>query len=350
LDLPVLLRHLVEAGRELIGARYAALGVLDPQRTYLAEFLTAGIDDAGRAAIGELPKGHGLLGVLIHRPQPLRLPDLTEHPDRFGFPPNHPPMSSFLGVPLYVHGEVFGNLYFTEKLDSEVFTDIDEELAVALAGAAAISIENARLHTRTQELTLLTERERFGRDLHDTVIQRVFATGLAMHTTARMVTDPEVQSRIVGHIDELDQIVRELRTAIFQLEVRRASGGGVREQILSVVADSARSIGFDPVVHFDGPIDAVTTDDAGTNLVAVLREALSNVARHAHATNVDVSVSATTRAVVLEVRDNGVGLADGRRTGDGLGNIADRAQQLGGSSLIGPAPDRGTLLRWSVPL
>jgi hypothetical protein len=146
-------------------------------------------------------------------------------------------MSSFLGVPLYVHGEVFGNLYFTEKLDSEVFTDIDEELAVALAGAAAISIENARLHTRTQELTLLTERERFGRDLHDTVIQRVFATGLAMHTTARMVTDPEVQSRIVGHIDELDQIVRELRTAIFQLEVRRASGGGVREQILSVVAD-----------------------------------------------------------------------------------------------------------------
>jgi signal transduction histidine kinase len=350
LELGLLLRHIVESGRDLVGARYAALGVLDPSRTSLQEFLTIGMDEAERTLIGELPKGHGILGLLIRDPQPLRLPDLTEHAERYGFPPNHPPMRSFLGVPLYVHGEVFGNLYFTEKVEGEVFTDIDEELAVALAAAAAIALENARLHQRTQELTLLAERERFGRDLHDTVIQRIFATGLALHTTARMVTDPAVQVRIVAHIEELDEVVRQLRTAIFQLDVRAVAHDSLRQRILATCSDAGRSLGFDPVVRLDGPIDTVTTEEITISLTAVIHEALANVARHAHAERVDISVTAGGGTIAAEIVDDGVGISDHHRAGDGLVNIRERARSLGGAATISPAPGGGTRVCWSVPV
>ena len=137
-----------------------------------------------------MPQGHGILGLLIVDPKPLRLPDLNEHPDRFGFPEHHPPMTSFLGVPIAVRGRVFGNLYLCDKVGSEVFTDVDEELAVGLASAAGIAIENARLHARVAEFATLEDRERIARDLHDTVIQRLFAVGLGLQATMRMVSDP----------------------------------------------------------------------------------------------------------------------------------------------------------------
>lgn len=350
LDLHVVLRRIVDAGQELVGARYAALGVLDPTGTHLAEFITAGMDDNEMAAIGELPKGHGILGVLITSPKPLRLPDLNEHADRFGFPSNHPPMSSFLGVPLYVHGEVFGNLYFTEKLDAEVFTDIDEELAVGLAAAAALVIQNARLHERTQELSLLADRERLGRDLHDTVIQQVIATGLTLHTTALMCHEPEVQARIVTHIDELDQVVTQLRSAIFQLHVRHTAVDSAREAILRVTAEVARALGFDPEVRMSGPIDSVVSSDVATHLAAVIRESLSNVARHASATRVDVIVDASTSALTLQISDDGIGLPPDYTPGDGLDNIRERADGLGGHATIAAGAERGTVVSWSVPL
>jgi GAF domain-containing protein len=148
LDLPTMLRTITESARDLADAEYAALGVLDEGRTRLEQFITTGIDEEIRAQIGELPKGHGLLGVLIADPRPIRLPDIREHPDSFGFPPNHPPMTTFLGVPIRVRGEVFGNLYLTEKRRGDVFTDVDEELVVGLASAAGIAIQNARLHER----------------------------------------------------------------------------------------------------------------------------------------------------------------------------------------------------------
>ena len=146
LDLPTMLRRITELAADLVDARYAALGVLDEDKNQLSEFITVGIDDETHARIGELPKGHGILGLLILDAEPLRLPDLNEHPDSFGFPPHHPPMRSFLGVPIRVRDEVFGNLYLTEKTTAEVFTDIDEELVVGLAAAAGVAIENARLH------------------------------------------------------------------------------------------------------------------------------------------------------------------------------------------------------------
>src|SRR5690606_27063549 len=155
---------------ELVGATYGALGVLNEDGTRLSDFLTVGIDEQGRRSIGRLPDGHGILGLLIVDPKPLLLPDLTKHPDSFGFPPNHPVMRSFLGVPVMVRGAVFGNLYLCDKIGGGPFDAADEELATGLAAAAGIAIENARLHARAAEFATVEDRERIARDLHDTVI------------------------------------------------------------------------------------------------------------------------------------------------------------------------------------
>jgi len=173
------LQQIVDSAREVVGARYAALGVLAPDRATLSQFVTSGLTQAERERIGDLPRGRGLLGLVIREPQPIRSADINRHPQRYGFPPHHPPMRSFLGVPILVRQEVFGNLYLTDKQSAEVFSDVDEELTIALAGAAAVAIENARLHARVGELVLLEDRERIAKDLHDTVIQRLFATGLS---------------------------------------------------------------------------------------------------------------------------------------------------------------------------
>ena len=185
LDLPAMLRRIVQAGVELADASYGALGVLDESKTRLAQFITVGLDDETYRAIGDLPEGHGILGLLIVDAKPLRLPDLTEHPDSYGFPPHHPPMRSFLGVPIRVRDEVFGNLYLTDKASAEVFTDVDEELVVGLAAAAGVAIENARLAAKVHELAVVADRDRIARDLHDTVIQRLFATGMSLQSTTR---------------------------------------------------------------------------------------------------------------------------------------------------------------------
>jgi signal transduction histidine kinase len=351
LSLPDVLRRIAESARELVDAKYCALGVLDPTRTYLTEFITVGIDDEGRDAIGELPKGHGILGLLILQPAPLRLPDLTDHEDSFGFPPNHPPMTTFLGVPLFVRGEVFGNLYLTDKAGGDPFTDIDEELAVALASAAAIAIDNARLHEAAAELTLLEDRERIARDLHDTVIQRLFATGLALQGATRLAHEPELESRLQQAIDDLDTTVRQVRSAIFELDTRRIPGRSLRREILDLVAESARAIGFEPTVRFDGPIDAAVSDEAAEHLLATLRELLSNVARHAQATAVSVEVIAGG-VLTLKVTDDGRGGAGGPSgPGNGIRNLVQRAEALGGSFSLSPGSGgKGTLAAWTVPV
>ena len=187
LDLLTVLQHIVDAATSLADARYGALGVLDPTRTFLTDFLTVGLDEETRADIGELPKGHGILGLLIADPRPLRLPDLRAHPDSFGFPPGHPPMRSFLGVTVTVRGAVFGNLYLTDKRSQEAFSQADEELLVGFATAAGIAIDNARLHASLSELALLQDRERIAMDLHDTVIQQLFAVGLSLQAMLRRV-------------------------------------------------------------------------------------------------------------------------------------------------------------------
>jgi len=351
LDLAAMLQRVVEAAAELVDARYAALGVLDEEGTRLAQFLTVGLDEDARRAIGRLPEGHGILGLLILEPTPIRLPDLREHPDSFGFPPGHPPMQSFLGVPIRVRGEVFGNLYLTDKRSAEVFSDIDEELVVGLAGAAGIAIDNARLHDRLRDVALLEDRERIARDLHDTVIQRLFATGLSLQGAARLSERPEVTDRIFGAIDDLDVTVRHVRSAIFGLEARRSAAEGLRSQVLRVTAEAATGLGFEPRVLFDGPVDAAVPEEVAIELLATLREALANVARHASAGRVDVEVRAGEGAATLVITDDGVGLPP-QRTGGGHGvaNMARRAERWGGALQLAGGPAGGLVLTWRVPL
>jgi signal transduction histidine kinase len=350
LDLPSVLRHIVESAAALVDARYGALGVLDETGTSLAEFITVGIDEPTRRRIGPLPKGHGILGLLIREPKPIRLPDLAEHPDSYGFPPEHPPMKSFLGVPVRVRDQVFGNLYLTDKTTAEVFTDIDEELVVGLAAAAGVAIENARLHLRVRELALLEDRERIARDLHDTVIQRLFATGLRLQGAARLAERPEVSERILASVDDLDLTVKHIRTAIFGLEAsRRASNAGLRSRVLALASEAAGALGYEPHILFDGSLDTVAEDRA-VELLAVLREALTNVARHAGARRVDVEVVADGD-LMLRVLDDGKGLVPERRPGaKGLANMEARAARLGGSVLVKSRPEGGTVVEWRVPL
>lgn len=351
LDLSTVLQRIIESATELVDARYGALGVLDATGTYLTEFITVGVDDETRRSIGDLPHGHGILGVLIVDPKPIRLPDLHEHPDSYGFPPNHPPMQSFLGVPIRVRDEVFGNLYLTDKTSAEVFSDIDEELVVGLAGAAGIAIENARLHEQLSEVALLEDRERIARDLHDTVIQQLFATGLSLQGAAKLAQRPEVAERIESAIERLDVTVKHIRSAIFGLEGSRGDRGGLRDRVLSLVDEATGPLGFKPRIVFEGPVDAAVTPKVADELLATLREALTNVAKHARAEHVDVSL-AVDGELVLIVADDGVGIkeeaADGE--GHGLRNMARRAEQLGGSMRIGTGGDRGTTLEWRAPL
>ena len=350
LDLHSVLHTIIETAAEVVDAQYGALGMLDETGTRLSAFITVGIDDAGREAIGQLPEGHGILGLLIVDPKPLRLPDLSEHPDRFGFPPNHPPMTSFLGVPIAVRGKVFGNLYLCDKVGGDVFTDVDEELAVGLASAAGIAIENARLHARVAEFATVEDRERIARDLHDTVIQRLFAIGLGLHGTLRLVTDPAIKARLITAVDDLDTTVRDVRAAIFELHTARLPGRSIRQELIHLCSESARGLGFEPVIRFDGPIDTAVDDSLADELFAVLREALANIAKHARANSAEVSVAARDSVLSAQVTDNGVGYTPGVGPGRGVENLRTRATRLAGDFEITPLAAGGTLLIWRVPL
>lgn len=351
LDLPAMLRRIVQSAADLVDARYAALGVLDDTQTRLSQFITVGIDDEGRRKIGNLPEGHGILGLLIVDAKPLRLPDLHLHPDSHGFPPHHPPMRSFLGVPIRIRDQVFGNLYLTDKRSADEFGEGDEQLVVGLATAAGVAIENARLHAKIHELALVEDRERIARDLHDTVIQRLFATGMSLQGCIRLVQNDPVAAaaRIEGAVDDLDLTVKHIRTAIFGLEQSRPAVDGARSRILSLVREAAGPLGFEPRVMLDGPVDTGMEDAVAAELLMTLREGLSNVARHAKASRVDVEVIVVDD-ILLRIADDGIGPPDDDAPrGKGLANMGSRAARLGGSFELRAGDVGGTVLDWRVP-
>lgn len=351
LDLDGVLREVVRSAVELVGARYGALGVLDPERTHLSDFVTVGIDAETAAAIGGRPKGHGILGLLIEDPVPLRLPDLNRHPEGFGFPPGHPPMTSFLGVPVFVGAAAYGNLYLTDKVGGGSFTEVDEELVVSLAAAAGTAIEKARLHRRLRALDRVEDRERIARDLHDTVIQRLFATGLSLQGAARLAAPlPEVEQRIHQAVDELDGVVRQIRSTIFELHAAASATGGVRRRLLRVGDDLVGALGFSPSFRFDGPVDTRVPDDLVEDLAAVVGEALANVARHAGARGAEVIVGVGGDRVVVTIADDGAGPGPARPEGHGLANLANRAEARGGEVELAAGPGGGTVLRWTATL
>jgi two-component system, NarL family, sensor histidine kinase DevS len=352
LDLAATLQRIVDAARELVDARYCALGVVDQSGAALAEFIVSGIDAATYRAIGELPKGHGILGLLITDPRPLRLPDLTEHPASFGFPANHPPMRSFLGVPILVRGQVFGNLYLTDKESGEVFTDVDEELTIALAAAAGAAIDNARLHARVQELAVLEDRDRIAMDLHDTVIQQLFAIGLSLQGTARTIREPEAALRLQSAVDDLDLTIKQIRSTIFALGAGvRSPTTGVRDDVLAVISEVSRWLDSEPQVHLDGPLATALSDEQASEMLAALREMLTNVSRHAGAKAVHVTVIATDDDVTLTVEDDGIGppTAGTATGGRGLVNLTTRARRLGGTFELRPRDHIGSVAEWRIP-
>jgi len=352
LSLPSVLRHIVESASTLLDARYGALGVLDTAGKGLSEFVYVGMSPEQVAGIGRLPEGHGILGLLILDPEPLRLDVLGAHPDSFGFPDNHPPMGSFLGVPIRVRGQVFGNLYLTDKRGAAQFSEEDEILAVALAGAAGIAIENSRLAARVRALSLVEDRERIAADLHDTVIQRLFATGLGLQATVRTIDNPAAAIRLQEAVDDLDETIRQIRSTIFALQSPRVAGRGLRDEIVTLATEAAAILGFEPRVRADGLIDERVSDATGVQLLAVLREALSNVVRHAGASRTSVAVEVTDTDVLVTVVDDGVGAGAGERLGgQGLASLHHRAEALGGTLDVRAGADgAGTTLRWQVPL
>ena len=511
LDLRSTLQRIVEAACGLVGARYGALGVIGPDRQ-LADFITHGVDPETHARIGDLPHGRGVLGLLITDPHPVRMPDITKHPRSYGFPANHPPMHSFLGVPVRTRDQIFGNLYLAEKQDAAEFTEDDEEIVVALAAAAGVAINNARLfelaqrrerwlaataeitgvllgkvrrtealrliarrareiagaelvlvllydddsslftvevvdgpdtdsaglvgavlpaedtgfleavrrqhvvvddlrataewpvavpnqpamvaplggsellhgvlivtqsagydghdgddaallstfagqaalaleRARAQEerelLAVLEDRERIARDLHDVVIQRLFATGMQLQGALVPATRPDAAKRINAAVDDLDATIRDIRRSIFEL--RSPVGTSLRTELRDTVEAAADTLGFRPTLEVTGPVDSAVPDDIGPEVLAVVREALSNVARHAEAGSVRVSVRAADGHVTVSVEDDGIG-CDPRRARGGLVNLSERANDLGGDFDVSPGTAGGTLLQWRVPL
>lgn len=516
LDLDQTLRQIVRAATELADARYGALGVLGAGGM-LTEFIYEGIDDATRELIGPLPTGHGVLGVVIDEAKPLRLADIASHPASIGFPPNHPPMRSFLGVPVEIRGEIFGRLYLTEKNNGQEFTPDDEVIVRALAGAAGIAVENARLYdaarqrqqwlqasgevtarllagvdsqealhliatraaeligadhalialphdsdgeesfgslqitvsvgpngdallgraipvrestsgaafsdrvprtvdklrfdltsgtaavfgpalvlplrgrestsgvlllVRTDtgaafgsdqlevaasfadqaalaleqaetratmnELEVLTDRDRIARDLHDHVIQRLFAVGLAMQSTHRRATKyPTITQRLSEHIDQLHDVIQDIRTAIFDLHTVATEGPSLRAQLRTTIAELTDDTSLRVSVGMTGPLDVVPHDIA-EHTHAVVREAISNAVRHSGASELSVALSVDDNLIV-EVTDNGSGIPeDAERRG--LRNLAARAAAAGGSLTITSPTTGGTRVLWSTPL
>ena len=513
LSLDAVLERVVQSACRLLHARYGALGVIGDDRA-LSHFITVGIDPEMAHRIGPLPTGHGVLGLLISDPRPLRLHNLHNHPESSGFPANHPPMKTFLGVPVRVRDVVFGNLYLTEKEDGSDFTPEDEGLAVALAAAAGVAIENARLyddarrrarwleacmdvsglmlssdrdytsggldpiasralqesgsqlallvapatdgsghivagaagknspqfsgrslrldspllesvldggepvvlenasalfdgidggitgpllavalstqgahhgllllmrdpaalryartdiemgavfgshvalalelarvHRLREELLVFTDRDRIARDLHDLVIQRLFAAGLSVQSLTRFTKDELATERIRNITNELDEAIRSLRDTIYSLKSSSGETELLSGRIRRVTRSSAKSMPFTPRLIITGPVDAVTPDKAD-NVVAVVSEGLSNAIRHSGADTISVSVGVVKGRVTVVITDNGAGFAvpEKRR---GLANLEDRARMLDGECTITSAPDAGTSLEWSVPL
>ena len=351
LSLPALLRHIVDEARSMTQARYGALGVLNEERTGLTEFVTAGLQPDEEQKIGARPTGRGVLGILIRDPKPLRLTELGSHPSSFGFPPNHPPMTSFLGVPIKVRGAVYGNLYLTDKIGRPEFTGDDEGLVGALAIAAGLAIQNVRLHAQVQEAAIYEERDRLARDLHDTVIQRLFAIGLSLQSMQANPSASRIGDRLKSTIADVDDTIRQVRTSIFELG-SDGLGRGVRDDVLSLLDDLRPVVGFDVHTSFDGPIDAAAPDRVRDHLLAVIREAVTNIGRHAHATKATVAITVADGQCQLRIEDDGCGMVGARASsgGLGLGNLQHRAEKLHGHFQVDSPAAGGTVLVWQVPL
>jgi signal transduction histidine kinase len=359
LSLDAVLQRIVELAVEISDARYGALGVLTPDRRTIEEFITVGVTPEERAAIGDPPVGHGVLGLLIEETGPLRIPDIGADPRSVGFPPNHPPMRSFLGAPVVARGTVFGNIYLTEKRGAPEFSEEDEAALVVLASQAGIAIENARLYEEIQRqqrelqrLSVLEDRERIAKELHDGVIQSLFAVGMGLQGAASFAKDDELGRRIESAVGEIDRSIRDLRNYIFGLRPGILADQQLHQALDVLGAEFEAKSGVVTVVDVDEETAGALASRAG-DLVQMTREALSNVGRHAKAETCRVSLRRGTLegTAVLEIDDDGVGLdPEAPVAGMGLVNLRDRAASLGGDLTIESAAGAGTTVRLTIPI
>lgn len=355
-SLDAVLQRIIELAVDLTDARYGALGVLTPDGRSIDDFITVGITPDERAALGDPPSGHGLLGALIHEARTLRIPDIAADPRSVGFPPNHPPMTSLLGARITGRGTVFGNIYLTDKQGAEMFDEEDERVLVVLATQAAIAVENARLvdeierkNRELQRLQVLEERERIAKELHDGVIQSLFAVGMNLQGLASTSSDEGIAARLEGAVEDVDRAIRDLRNYIFGLRPGILADRQLDQVLKEMATEFGSRSGVLTVVDVDGEAAAELASRAG-DVVQLAREALSNVGRHAEATTCRVSLRRGGGGFVLEVDDDGRGFdVDAASRGMGLRNLRERAESLGGTLEVATTPGEGTTVRATLP-
>lgn len=347
-DLQASLKRLVENAVAISGATYGALGALGKDGS-LQEFTYVGISEETADEIASFPEGKGLLGHLLTHPVALRVNPIKSHPASVGFPEGHPSMVSFLGVPIRIRDEIYGSLYLTEKRGGEDFTEEDEQLVTALASAAGVAIDNARGQEAQHRVIVLAERERIARDLHDLVIQRLFATGLSLQAITRDPDLPEQELlRVREVIDNLDATVQQIRNSVFALQDQTGSHG-LRARIQSEIDSLRNSSTINITCEFNGPIDTVIDGEIAENVFAVIRELLTNAIKHSQAKLVEVQVHALISRCEVRVVDDGTGIEEGVRR-SGLLNLAKRAEEFGGTFEIYKRPSGGTRAIWTANL
>jgi two-component system, NarL family, sensor histidine kinase DevS len=354
LSLDRVLQRIAHLARELAGARYAALGVPDDQGG-LERFLTSGMSEEQVARMERPPEGKGLLGALLRSTTPIRVPRIADDPRSAGFCANHPQMTSFLGVPIISKGTLLGTLYLTDKIGADEFSQDDEQLIVMLAAHAAIAIENARLYQQVQRLAVLEERERIGMDLHDGIIQSIYAVGLTLeYCNLLLDEDPLVAKGQLGQaIAGLNDVIRDIRNYILDLRPQRFQGKdlptGLFELIRAFRANTL--IQADLQVDLDGDVPLLQTQASG--LFHIAQEALANVAKHARARQVSVVLSRDKGYVSLTIRDDGRGFDPARvatYVGHGMRNMDARAHALGGRLSVESEAGKGTTVKATVPI
>jgi len=341
------LQVIVDRVRPLVGARYAALGILG-DHGQIDRFITSGIDDATRREIGHPPRGRGILGVIIRESTGLRLTDLMTDSRAVGFPPNHPPMHSFLGVPVSVEGRTIGNLYLTDKQGGIEFSTDDQRFVETFARHAGIAI-----HVELQNLAVLQERERIGQDLHDGIIQALYGVGLSLEDVGEMMLDDPAGAgeRVERAIDNIHGTIRDIRNFIFGLRPELLEDLDLGGGLTNLADEFRRSTLLETTLVTEGPSD-LDAEDA-VQLLQLAREALSNVARHAGASRVSVELTAVDGMLRLIISDDGRGFDPTANRGPahhGLNNMRARAESLGGTLTMDSQPSAGTRVIFQVPL
>jgi signal transduction histidine kinase len=347
--LAILLEQIVTTATQLAGARYGALGVLDREGTALAEFITYGLSDECREGIGPLPTGKGVLGATIRTPEPLRIDDLTHYVGSVGFPPGHPEMHRFLGVPVVTRdGHVWGNLYITEPVDGEPFSTDDELLLETFGRVAGAVIDQSNLRRELRELSVAEERERLARDLHDTVIQRLFGVGLGLQMALPLLGDDAARDRVNLALDELNETIHDIRTTIFEIDQDRATEDTLRHRATALTNEVGSRLGVEAELTMESGLSQQVNEHCAHHTIQALREILSNIVRHSEATHVEVNLSGDGEYLVLRVHDNGVGFDNVSGFGRGLRNLSTRARDLDGECIIESSAGSGTMVTWTA--